>query len=132
MKDWLDLRAFVAVAMMLIFGSVTGLLLLRPMPMTEQAGSVLLTIIGMLIGKVGTIVDFYFGSNKDSKDKDATIAAQTATIAASSPGVATNGVIESAAWQQALDAGTKEAFNSYLTKYPTGAHAADARVKLAT
>lgn len=71
-----DLQAIVAMSMLGTFGLVVVMLLFRPMPMTEQAGAVLLTVVGMILGKVGTIVDFYFGSNKGNKDKDATILAQ--------------------------------------------------------
>lgn len=125
-----DLRALVAVSMLSIFGGVTAMLLFRPMPMTEQAGAVLLTIVGMIIGKVGTIVDYYFGSNKESKDQATTIATMVAApaVAAAAAAAASTEVAsgEVAAWEVAARAGTPEAYRAYLAKYPAGPHAAEA------
>lgn len=77
----IDLRAFVAVSVFGIFGFVVIMLLTRPMPLTDQAGTLLLTIVGAVLAMTGSIVQFYFGSTKDSKEKDSTAQAQAQTIA---------------------------------------------------
>lgn len=82
---WPDLRSFVAIWMLGIFALVVAMLLFRPMPMTEQAGTLLLTIIGVIVAKVSSIVDFFFGSTKDSKEKDDTIRSQAVTMSAGAP-----------------------------------------------
>ena len=69
------LPGFVVVSLITILAVVIGMLLIRPMPLSEAAGTLLVALVGMLSTKVGTIVDFFFGSNKASKDKDATILA---------------------------------------------------------
>jgi hypothetical protein len=78
---WPDLRSFVAISMIAIFAVVVFSLLFKPMPMTDQAGTLLLTIIGMLLAKVGSIIDFFYSSTKDSKEKDETSRTQAVTIA---------------------------------------------------
>jgi hypothetical protein len=70
------LPGFVVISLIGIFAMVIVMLLLKPMPLSEAAGTLLVALIGMLSTKISTIVDFYFGSNKASKDKDATILAQ--------------------------------------------------------
>ena len=50
------------------------MLLFVPMPLTEAAGTLLTAMVGMLVTKIGTMVDFYFGSSKSAKEKDETIA----------------------------------------------------------
>lgn len=126
-----DLRTLVAVSMITIFAIVVVVLLVQPMPMTEAAGNVLLVIIGMLTTKVGTIVDYYFGSNKEAKEQGETSRSQAATIATmaatAAPTVLTNGAAETAAWTEATAANTPAAFAAYLVKFPTGAHAAEAK-----
>lgn len=73
------LPGFVVVSLMTIFAFVITMLLIKPMPLSEAAGTLLVALVGMITTKIGTIVDFYFGSNKSSKDKDATILAQAQT-----------------------------------------------------
>lgn len=70
------LPGFVVISLISIFAVVIGMLLVKPMPLSEAAGTLLVALIGMLSTKISTIVDFYFGSNKSSKEKDATILAQ--------------------------------------------------------
>lgn len=81
LERWIDLRSFVAVWIALLLGFVTAMLMLRPMPMSDQAGNLLLILIGFLVAKFGTVVDFFFGSTKENKDKDDTNRAQAQTIA---------------------------------------------------
>lgn len=129
-----DLRTLVAVSMIAIFAIVVVVLLVQPMPMTEAAGNVLLVIIGMLTTKVGTIVDYYFGSNKEAKEQGETSRTQAATIAtmaATAAPTVTNGAAETAAWADAQAANTPAAFTAYLAKFPTGAHAVEARTRAA-
>lgn len=76
-KSFFTLPGFVAVAIFTIYGTSMIMLLFRPMPMTETAGTVLTGMIGVLTGAVVTIVTFYFGSSKSSQEKDETIKAMT-------------------------------------------------------
>ncbi len=69
------LPGFVVMSLIGIFALVIVMLLTKPMPLSEAAGTLLVALIGMLSTKISTIVDFYFGSNKSSKEKDATILA---------------------------------------------------------
>lgn len=145
----IDLRAFVAVASILLFGVIIAMLLFRPMPMTEAAGALLTALVGVVATKYSTIVDFYFGSNKDSKDKDETIRQQaqsasstaatvTSIAAASAAGASSasaglvNGAAEAAAWATATTANTIVGFQAYLDQFPAGVHAADAMGSIAS
>lgn len=56
------------------------LLLLRPMPITGEAGTLLTALVGLLSSKVATIVDFYFGTSKSSALKDEAVKTQAQTI----------------------------------------------------
>jgi len=68
-----DLQTVIAGTMLLLFGAALFMLLFMPMPLTEAAGTLLTAMVGMLVAKIGTMVDFYFGSSATSKQKDDTI-----------------------------------------------------------
>lgn len=68
-----DLPVIIASFLMFMLMLLLISLLFFPMPMSEQAGALLTTIAGVIIAKVGTMVDFFFGSSKASKEKDDTI-----------------------------------------------------------
>lgn len=71
---WLpDLSAFIAIMVVLLVGIIVLALLLLPIKPSEAAGTLLTAIVGMLVAKLGTIIDFFFGSSKASKEKDETI-----------------------------------------------------------
>src|SRR5262249_13011227 len=78
---WPDLQTYVAVAVITLFAFVVVMLLARPMPLSEAAGTLLTALVGLLTGKVATIVDFYFGTSKGRKDKDELAKSQAQTIA---------------------------------------------------
>ena len=118
-----------------------------------------LAIINQMMGgwaaMIATIIAYHFGSSKGAKDaadaqKDtvdklsttvATTATTAATVAATAIGVSppvapmspgTNGADEIKTWNDAVAADTKEAFEGYLAKYPTGVRAPDAKAKVAS
>lgn len=77
---WPDLQTFIAVTIVGLYSMVVILLLLRPMPITGEAGTLLTALTGLLTGKVATIVDFYFGTSKSSALKDEAVKTQAQTI----------------------------------------------------
>src|SRR5258706_1074565 len=79
---WPDLQMFVAITIIGLYAMVVILLLLKPMPITGEAGTLLTALTGLLTGKVATIVDFYFGTSKSSALKDEAAKTQAQTISA--------------------------------------------------
>lgn len=77
---WPDLKTFVAVTIVLLFASTIMFLLLRPMPITGEAGTLLTALVGLLGAKVATIVDFCFGTSQSSANKDEAAKVQAQTI----------------------------------------------------
>lgn len=77
---WPDLQTFIAVTIVGLYSMVVILLLLKPMPITGEAGTLLTALTGLLTGKVATIVDFYFGTSKSSAAKDEAAKVQAQTI----------------------------------------------------
>lgn len=67
---WPDLQTFVVLVILPLYATVVMVLLLKPMPITGEAGTLLTALTGLLTGKVATIVDFYFGTSKSSSDTD--------------------------------------------------------------
>ena len=80
-KWWPDLQAYVAVTIISLYAIVVIVLLLMPMPITESAGTLLTALVGLLTGKVATIVDFYYGTSRTSALKDEAAKVQAQTIA---------------------------------------------------
>lgn len=78
---WPELQTFVAVTIVVLFAGTIMLLLLRPMPITGEAGTLLTALVGLLGAKVATIVDFCFGTSKSSANKDEAARTQAKTIA---------------------------------------------------
>lgn len=73
MKDkfWLpDLQSFVVVILVSLYAITIMLLLLKPITITGEAGTLLTALTGLLTGKVATIVDFYFGTSKSNISKE--------------------------------------------------------------
>lgn len=77
---WPDLQMFVAVSLIGLYVMTVIMLLTVPMPITDSAGTLLTAMIGLLTGKVATIVDFYFGTSKSSAAKDEAAKTQAKTI----------------------------------------------------
>lgn len=91
-------------------------------------------------------VQYYVGSSRQQAMKDetikqqaqtqATVATTAATVATTAASVAaaaaapTNGVLEAEVWAAASMANTREAFEGYLVRFPSGVHAPDARARL--
>lgn len=109
-----------------------------------------LAIINQMMGAwqmaFATVVAYHLGSSKGQKEAQdaqrgtmqtlsstvASTAATAATVAATAAGVPpANGALEIAAWDAAVTGGTPAAWDEYLRKFPTGAHAAEARARLA-
>lgn len=112
-----------------------------------------LAIINQMMGAWGmafaTVIAFHLGSSKGAKDAAeaqrgtvetlsatvsstaataATVANTAATVANTAAGVAaTNGTEEAAFWETTSRENTQDAFDAYLAKFPTGAHATEAR-----
>lgn len=77
---WPDLQTFVAAIVVPLYAFVVIILLLKPMPITGEAGTLLTALTGLLTGKVATIIDFYFGTSKSSAAKDEAAKTQAQTI----------------------------------------------------
>lgn len=114
--------------------------MLHPPPDVNQtAMTVINMLLGALVAKFTTVVDYHFGSSKSAATKDDTIstmanassasATTAATIAAAAAGAQPNG--EPSAWADAQKTNTLAAFQAYLQKYPAGAHAAEAQTRIA-
>lgn len=75
-----DLQTFVVLVILPLYAFVVIMLLMKPMPITGEAGTLLTALTGLLTGKVATIVDFYFGTSKSSANKDEAAKTQAQTI----------------------------------------------------
>lgn len=75
-----DTQSAIAFVIVAAFVAVVFVwLMIPPENIAERVMSVVTLIIGALIAKFGTVVDYYFGSNKDSKSKDETIKSMAGT-----------------------------------------------------
>lgn len=134
---------------------VLGYLAFMPLWMffpPENVKPEVLAIINQMMGAWGyafaAVIGYHLGSSKGAKDaavsnrealskmsdtvaSTAATAATVAGTAAAAAGVPTNGAAETAAWNAAATANTADAFESYVAKFPTGVHAADARTRAA-
>lgn len=77
---WPELQSVVAISLVTTYICVVILLILRPITITGEAGTLLTAMTGLLTGKVATIVDFYFGTSKSSALKDEAVKTQSQTI----------------------------------------------------
>lgn len=78
---WLpDIQTFTAVTLVGLYATTIMLLILKPITITGEAGTLLTALTGLLTGKVATIVDFYFGTSKSSASKDEAAKTQAQTI----------------------------------------------------
>lgn len=145
------LPGMIAMSLIAILAFIIVCLFLKPMPMTESAGTLAIALASAIGTNIGVIVGFFYGANKDSRaqaettrsqsETIASMAAVPAAVAAAAPAIAaavvanataaTNGAAETAAWGEADAANTTDALNAYLAKYPTGVHAPEARARLA-
>lgn len=66
---WPDLQSIVAISLVTTYICVVVLLILKPITITGEAGTLLTAMTGLLTGKVATIVDFYFGTSKSAISK---------------------------------------------------------------
>ena len=107
-----------------------------------------LAIINQMMGGLqmafAAVIGYHIGSSKSSKDAQqatretlstlATTAATTASTAAVVAGVVVPPIDspdDVKAWNEAVAANTRVAFEGYLTKYPTGVRAPDAKARIA-
>lgn len=79
---WPDTQGFLAVAIIGIMAGILWLLLSHPVTLTDAAGGMLTTIVGVLLASLKDVYAFYFNSNSSSKTKDETINNMAATAAA--------------------------------------------------
>lgn len=77
---WPDLQTFVVVILVSLYAITIMLLLLKPITITGEAGTLLTALTGLLTGKVATIVDFYFGTSKSNSLKDETVKSLADTV----------------------------------------------------
>lgn len=77
---WPDLQTFVVVILVSLYAITIMLLLLKPITITGEAGTLLTALTGLLTGKVATIVDFYFGTSKSNSLKDETVKSLAETV----------------------------------------------------
>jgi hypothetical protein len=77
--------AILALCIVILFGGVFAILLLRPITLTEGASALVNMAFGFLGAAFGAVVTFYYGSSASSQTKDATIN-QMATTAAAGTG----------------------------------------------
>lgn len=134
------MRVFITVALLLIYGGVIYTLMYREVKLTDAVGNLLLVLLGILTREISVITSFNFSSTAGSQEKDDTIRQQArtqevvattaaATVAAGTG--ATNGTLETAAWNEALSKNTVAAYDEYLVKFPTGTNAPEARARIA-
>lgn len=87
---WPDNRTFLSFSFVGMFFFTLSMLLLRPMPITDSAGTLLTALVAVITTKLVTIVDFEFGSSKQGqKTQDANTkssAAAITTLAAAAAG----------------------------------------------
>lgn len=89
-RTWEFLPGLIAMLLIAIFAFVMVMLMWFPMPMSEAAGTLATALVSALVTNIGMIVSYYFGSSKNSKEKDATIFEQAKTSAAASVAAAVN------------------------------------------
>lgn len=143
-RKWEMLPGMIAMSLITILAFAVACLFLRPMPMTEAAGTLAVALVSSVATSIGTIVGFYFGDTKGGREQAATIREQAKVQADAAPAkvaekvavavaaamAPTNGAAETAAWTDAGVKNTKEAYEDYLAKFPLGAHAADAKARI--
>jgi len=69
---WPEMQTIIVSTLMALFALTILLLLLRPINITGEAGTLLTALIAILTGKIATIVDFYFGTSKSNKSSENT------------------------------------------------------------
>lgn len=72
-ESWADTQKILALLYSVAFIAVIILLIFVSPKTDTQIFTVLTTLVGVLANQVGNVVQFYFGSTKNSQAKDATI-----------------------------------------------------------
>lgn len=108
-----------------------------------------LAIINQMMGAwsiaFGGVLQYHFGSSRSSKDAQqatrdtlSTLSSTVATTAQTAAVVAASGAPvpaaipdEQRAWDEAVTANTKVAFESYIQRFPAGAHVVEANSRIA-
>lgn len=70
---WPDTQGFLAIAIVVLIGSIMFIMLLHPIQIDDKIQGVLMTVIGVLVGSLKDVYSFFFGSSKGSVAKDDTI-----------------------------------------------------------
>lgn len=81
----LDMRAFLAIAIVIIFGAVIFLFILHTIDLNDKVFGALVALLGVLTGCFKDVYNYSFGTTKSSTDKDQTIAQQGVALASSTP-----------------------------------------------
>ncbi len=79
------MRGFLAVAIVLIFGAVIFLLMLRQIELNDKVFGALAALLGVLTGCFKDVYGYFFNTSKNSTDQQQTIAMQSAALALSTP-----------------------------------------------
>ncbi len=58
----------------LVFGLQIYLVMMRQISMDQATHDVVMLIVGVVVAKFGTVVDFWLGSSAGSREKDAALA----------------------------------------------------------
>lgn len=90
MKDMHDPKVMARMAYILIAAILAALLGMFFVPIPPSNKEAISLILGALLGSLTTVMSFYFGSSKDSADKNSTIVAQAETARAIATGAATS------------------------------------------
>lgn len=66
--DFTGLMTAISVVILAIVAIALGIMLFRPVP--NENRELVSLILGAILGSLGTVVAFFFGSSKSSRDKD--------------------------------------------------------------
>lgn len=86
-------QSIIAMLVILLFCAVVLLLLLRPLAIDGTTEKFLTLLLGVLISKFGSVIDFYLGSSVGSKHAQETIS-QLATGTGTGTGAASPTMME--------------------------------------
>ncbi len=83
---WLpDTQGFLAIAIIVLIGTIVLLLIMRPIVIDERTSGVLMTVIGVLTACLKDVYSFFFGSSKGSDKKDDALIKTVADTTSNSP-----------------------------------------------
>ena len=66
-------QAVISIMVVVTFGTLMFLLILRPVAIDASLKEVLLILVGVLASKFGSVVDYYMGSSAGSKHANETL-----------------------------------------------------------